>query len=183
MNRLHIDFAPFDIRRELYRAPAAVRSLTLAALLLCVLAGFRVHQLFHRIESLDREQARLAAQRAANAQQPMIAAHVSIDVKQSEAVNSAVAQLNLPWDDIFNAIEAATPPQVSLLSIQPEPRSAQLKIGAQSSGSDDMIAYLRALEQQPSVERVYLTKHEHVRDGFSEVLRFQIQVQWRRAAS
>jgi Tfp pilus assembly protein PilN len=98
-------------------------------------------------------------------------------------VNAAVARLNLPWDDILDALEAATPQQVALLSITPEPSRALLKVEAQVATSEAMIDYLKALEKQPLVGRVYLVKHEHVRDGADSVIRFQIEAQWRRTES
>jgi Tfp pilus assembly protein PilN len=181
MKSLHIDFAPFTVRRQLHRIHPAARWLALAALLLCVLAGFRAQKLLVRLDSLDAQAAHLAA-RAAESARPVVAVtNEPIDVKQGAAVNAAVARLNLPWDDILNALEAATPARVALLSITPEPSRALLRIDAQGSG-EDMIAYLKALEQQPLIARVYLVKHEIARDSANGIIRFQIEAQWRAAS-
>jgi Tfp pilus assembly protein PilN len=182
MNPLHIDFAPPSFRRELYRTRPAAKVFAAAVVTLSIVAGFRVHALLNRLDKLDQEAASLAARSGVDARRAMASARTSIDVKQAEAINAAVARLNMPWADILDALEAATPEQVSVLSVRPEPRSAQIKIEAQSSRAEDMIGYLTALEQQPALGHVFLTKHERVRDGFAEVTRFQIEVQWRGAA-
>ncbi|MGN6317604.1 PilN domain-containing protein [Trinickia sp.] len=182
MNPLHIDFAPPSLRRELYRTRLIARVFAVAALTLSIVAGFRVHALLNRIDTLDREAVSLQARSGADMRHAMALARKPIDAKQAEAINAAVARLNLPWADILDALEAATPEQVSVLSVRPEPRGAQIKIEAQSSRAEDMIGYLTALEQQPAIGHVFLTKHERVRDGFAEVIRFQIEVQWRGAA-
>lgn len=184
MNPLDIDFAPPSLRRELYRTRPIARVFAVAAVTLSIVAGFRVHALLNRIDMLDRKAASPEARSGADARHAMALARTRkpIDVKQAEAINAAVARLNLPWADILDALEAATPEQVSVLSVRPEPRGAQIKIEAQSSRAEDMIGYLTALEQQPAIGHVFLTKHERVRDGFAEVIRFQIEVQWRGAA-
>ncbi|RKP46470.1 PilN domain-containing protein [Trinickia fusca] len=183
MRRLSIDFAPFSVQRELHRAHPAARWLALAALLLCALAGVRVHKLFLHLDSLDREAEHLAVNAARVGLRSTPVTSAPIDAKQGEAVNAAVARLNLPWSYILDTLEVATPEQVSLLSVTPESSSAQLKIEAQSVSAEGMIGYIKALEQQPSISRVYLIKHERIHDGFTDVIRFQIQAQWRRAGS
>lgn len=181
MRRLCVDFAPFSVQRELHRVHPLARWLIIAGLLSCLLAGVRIHKLLRRLDSLDREAVYLAAKAARIDQRSIVAASAPIDAKQGEAVNAAVARLNLPWSDIFDTLEAATPEQVSLLSITPETRGAHLKIEAQTGNAEYMMSYIEALEQQPRISRVYLTKHERIRDGFAEVIRFQIEAQWRRA--
>jgi len=179
MNHLHIDFAPPSLLRELYRTRPIARWLAVAVVMSCIVVGFRAHELLGRLETLDRQAASFAARSGARARQSTALLQTPIDVKQAAAINAAVARLNLPWADILDALEAATPEPVSVLSVRPDPRSAQIKIEAQSSHAEDMIGYLAALEQQPSIGHVYLTKHERVHDGFGEVIRFEIEVQWR----
>ncbi|MFM0068940.1 PilN domain-containing protein [Paraburkholderia aspalathi] len=183
MKHLHLDLAPVSWRRHLHRMRPAARVLSLAALLLCVVAGFHAHKLLARLDSLDSQAARLAARAEQSAHASMTVSSAPIDPKQRVAVNAAVARLNLPWSDILNAVEAATPSQVALLSIAPEAGRELLRIEAESSGSESMIEYLKALERQPSFGRVNLVKHELAKDGMDGVTRFQIEAQWRGAGS
>ncbi|MCX4176509.1 MULTISPECIES: PilN domain-containing protein [Paraburkholderia] len=183
MKRLHIDLAPFSVRRPLYRMHPAARWLALAGLLLCVLAGLRAQKQLTRLHSLDREAMHLAARAAESARSLVRVSNEPVDAKQASAINAAVGRLNLPWDDILNAVEAATPHEVALLSITPEPARALLKIEAEGSSSDAMIAYLKALEQQALFGRVYLVRNERARDQADGVIRFQIEAEWRRSGS
>ncbi|MFC0398994.1 PilN domain-containing protein [Paraburkholderia rhizosphaerae] len=183
MKRLHIDLAPLSARRQLHRTHTLVRCVALAALILCVVAGMRAHKLFGRLDRLQDEQASIASHAAQAARSRATVASRPIDAKQGAAVNAAVARLNLPWDDILDAVEAATPAKVALLSITPDPSRALLRIEAEGANSDEMIGYLKSLEQQPLFERVDLVRHELAKDHTDGVIRFQIEAQWRRSTS
>jgi hypothetical protein len=183
MRHLSLDLAPFSVRREWYRIPRIARVFALAGVVLCALAGIRIHEHLDRLDALDRETARLAArverfERASKAMKT-----TPIDTRQGTAVNAAVARLNMPWGGLLDAIEAATPPQIALLSIVPAPGRALVRIEAECNASKDMIDYLSGLEQQPMLAGVNLVKHELVKDGGDNVLRFDVEVQWRGASS
>ena len=183
MRSLPIDLAPFSVRREWYRIRPSARVLGLAGLLLCGVAAFRAQTLLVHLQTLDGESARIVEriERAAHASQRVHSEPV--DVKQAAAVNLAVARLNLPWDNLLDAIEAATPTQIALMSITPEPGRALIRIEAECAGSKDMLDYLGSLGQQPLLGRVTLTRHELVKDGMDSVFRFQVEVQWRGTGS
>ncbi|MFC0398865.1 PilN domain-containing protein [Paraburkholderia rhizosphaerae] len=182
MRRLHIDLAPFSVRRLLYRTHPALRWLALAGLLMCLLAGVRAQKLLTRLDALDEETGHLAERAARAARVRLTVARAPVDPKQGAAVNAAVARLNLPWDDILDALEAATPHQIALLSITPDASRALLRIEAEGASSEDMIGYLKSLQQQPLFGRVYLVRNELAKDHSDGVMRFQIEAQWRRAA-
>jgi Tfp pilus assembly protein PilN len=183
MRRLPIDLAPFSVRREWYRIRPCARVLALAGLLLCGVAAFRAQTLIVRLQTLDGESARIVErnERAAHASQRLYSE--PIDVKQAAAVNLAVARLNLPWDNLLDAIEAATPAQIALMSITPEPDRALIRIEAECAGSKDMLDYLDSLGRQPLLGRITLTRHELVKDDIGSVFRFQVEVQWRGTGS
>jgi Tfp pilus assembly protein PilN len=179
MRNLPIDLAPFSLRREWYRIRPSARVLALAGLLLCGVAAFRAQGLIVHLQTLDAESTQIVER---NDRAARVSQHVHsepIDVKQAAAVNFAVARLNLPWDNLLNAIEAATPTQIALMSITPEPGRALIRIEAECAGSKDMLDYLASLGQQPLLGRVTLTRHELVKDGMDSVFRFQVEVQWR----
>ena len=155
----------------------------LAGVLLCILAGIRINEHLDRLDALDREAARIAARVERLERASKAVKTTPIDVKQGTAVNAAIARLNLPWDGLLDAIEAATPSQIALLSITPAPGRALVRIEAECNTSKDMIDYLSELEQQPMLTGVNLVKHELVKDGGDSVLRFDVEVQWRGTSS
>ncbi|TXC79057.1 PilN domain-containing protein [Paraburkholderia azotifigens] len=179
MKRLPLDLAPLTMRREFHRVRPLARMLALLGLVLCALAGLRIHERLLRLDSLDREGERLAARAERAARASTSVRSEPIDMKQGVAVNAAVARLNLPWDALLDAIEAATPSQVALLSITPEPGRALIKIEAECSDSKGMIDYLASLGRQPLFGAVNLVKHELSKDGQDSVIRFGIEVHWR----
>ena len=183
MRNLPIDLAPFSMRREWCRIRPSARLLALAGLLLCGAAAFRAQTLLVRLQALDGESSRIVERNERAAQASSRVRGEPVDAKQAAVVNIAVARLNLPWDDLLDAIEAATPAQIALMSITPEPGRALIRIEAECTGAREMLDYLSSLGRQPLLGRVTLTRHELVKDGMDSVLRFQVEVQWRGTGS
>jgi Tfp pilus assembly protein PilN len=179
MRSLSIDLAPFSVRREWHRIRPFARVLALIGLLLCGVAAWRAQTLLVRLQALDAQTARIVERNDRIVRAAQRVSREPLDAKQAAAVNLAVARLNLPWDALLDAIEAATPAQIALMSITPAPARALLRIEAECEDAQGMLDYLAALGRQPMLGRVTLTRHELVKDGMDKVLRFQIEVQWR----
>lgn len=97
---------------------------------------------------------------------------------QANAVNRAIAQLNLPWRDVFDAIETATPESVALLTLDPDAKKRLLKATAEAKTSDAMIAYIEQLKQEPFFDLVVLTRHEVNEQDPNRPIRFQFDAHW-----
>lgn len=183
MRSLPIDLAPFSMRREWHRIRPSMRVLALVGVLLCGVAVFRAQTLIGRLRTLDGESARIVERNERAMHASSRVRSEPVDVKQAGAVNLAIARLNLPWDNLLDAIEAATPTQIALMSITPEPGRALIRIEAECEGSKEMLDYLDSLGRQPLLGRVTLTRHERVKDGMDSVFRFQVEVEWRETIS
>lgn len=179
MTRLDIDFAPPTWRRSLHRVPAwawIVAVLGVALIATAVWAGS---------DALQRQQASearwlRAQQRVAQAAQgPAPVGQVPIAPAQAAAVNAAILQLNLPWRDLQDALASATPPAIALLALEPDARKRVLKITAETTGSDAMVAYIAQLKQQELFNsRVQLLRHEINALDPNKPLRFQLEARW-----
>jgi hypothetical protein len=179
MTRLDIDFAPPTWRRSLHRVPAwawGTAALGVALIATAVWAGS---------DALQRQQASearwlRAQQRVAQAAQgPAPVAQVPIAPAQAAAVNAAILQLNLPWRDLQDALASATPPAIALLALEPDARKRVLKITAETTGSDAMVAYIAQLKQQELFgSRVQLLRHEINALDPNKPLRFQLEARW-----
>lgn len=97
-------------------------------------------------------------------------------------INAAVQQLNIPWSDIFDAIETATPASIALISLEPDVKKQLVKGSAEALNSDGMIAYLELLKKQPLFVNVMLIKHEVTLQDPYKPLRFEFEAQWQAAA-
>ena len=178
MRALRIDFAPPSLARTWFHTSRAARVLTGVALILAVAAGVQAWQLAEQ-RRIDAEQLARVTQRHAV---PVVAApqvaKVTVSLAQAAAVNAAVLQLNLPWRELQGAIGAATPASVALLALEPDARKHVVRITAETKGSDEMIAYVEALQQQAWFTAVALTHHETNDVDPNRPIRFQIDAQW-----
>ncbi len=180
MKPVRIDFAPASVRRSVSATGPAGWLLAGAGLALCVSAAVA-------LVALHGEQVRNDARerRVAGAPAPVRVAQVSVAVPpaQANAVNGALLQLNLPWRDLAEAIEAATPPNVALLALDPEPKTRTLRIQAETKNSADMLAYVEQLKAQEFFVGAALIKHDINEQDTNMPLRFTLEVRWSASAA
>lgn len=177
MNAVKIDFSAGSIRRTLFHTGPAVLLLAGAGLLLCATAAQRswqVRQQRARASEIQQIRQRVAAL----SQVPREVATVVIGPAQAQFVNSAIGQLNLPWRDLLDAVQGATPREIGLLALEPEPRKQLLKLTAEAKTSDDMVAYVAQLKQQAMFTNVMLVRHEMNEQDPHRPLRFQVEAVW-----
>jgi Tfp pilus assembly protein PilN len=182
MRKVHIDFAPPSLARTWYRAPRGTWSLLLVALALAGPLASSVAQ----YRSLQRAEAQRTAQVAqaqarAVARAPVAAPARTVPPAQAGAVNASVQQLNLPWRGLHDAVQAATPATIALLALEPDARKSSVRITAEAKSSDDMIAYVEALQRVEWFSTVLLVRHEINEQDANRPIRFQIDGQWRSA--
>jgi Tfp pilus assembly protein PilN len=182
MKKVRIDFAPPGLRRTLLRTPRAAWALLMIALVLSTIVlstGFKYRQQSAAVERLRaRVQVRAARPAAVAAVLP---ARPPVTDAQASAVNAAVMQLNLPWRALHDAVQAATPPTVALLALEPDAKRSALRITAEARSSDDMIAYVEQLQAIDWFGPVGLVRHEiNVQDP-NRPIRFQIDARWKAA--
>jgi len=178
MKPLRIDFAPPSLARTWFHTGRPARALAGVALVLAVLAGVQAWQLAEQRRSDAQQVARVAQRHAGPSVAAPAVARVVVGLAQAAAVNAAVLQLNLPWRELHDAIGAATPASVALLALEPDARKHMVRITAEAKGSDDMIGYVEALQQQAWFTAVTLTHHETNDVDPNRPIRFQIEAQW-----
>lgn len=186
MKRIHIDFAPRSVQRAILRTPhfgwlALVIALTLWAGI-AIKAGTLFHQKDIAEAELKNVQSRVRARLAEQTARAQAIKKITISDAQAAAVNSAIAQLNLPWRDLFHAIENATPASVALISIEPDAKKHLIKAVAETKNGNAMIAYIEQLKKETFFNHVALTKHEVNEQDPNRPIRFQFEAQWNEAA-
>ncbi|PIF09333.1 hypothetical protein [Janthinobacterium sp. 13] len=179
MTRLDIDFAPPGWRRSLHRVPVWAWMTGVLGVALAVTAACSGSAALQR-QQLREGQLHRAQQRMMAAMQgPAPAPQIAIAPAQAAAVNAAILQLNLPWRDLQDALASATPPAIALLALEPDARKRVLKITAETTGSDAMVAYIAQLKQQELFgARVQLLRHEINALDPNKPLRFQLEARW-----
>jgi Tfp pilus assembly protein PilN len=98
--------------------------------------------------------------------------------RQVAEMNTAIASLNVPWRDVLDAIEAATPDEVEVLSVDAG-QARQLRVEVRMSDLNDVPAYMRRLKRQPAFSSVVLTGHEAASENTAGGVRAQMIVSWR----
>jgi hypothetical protein len=186
MNRIDIDFAPFSVPRILRRTRMASWLFLLAAIALWAFIAITSIKLNHQknVNASNLSKVMQDAQRRLDEQnaRKQAISKVTIPEAQAGAVNKAIEQLNLPWRDLFNAIESATPATIALLAIEPDAKKHVLKATAEVKASDDMVGYVEQLKKQGLFSNVLLTKHEINAQDPNKPIRFQLEAEWIEAA-
>jgi Tfp pilus assembly protein PilN len=178
MKPVRIDFAPWTVRRALARTSVLTLLLGGAGVLLCGLALFNGNTARQKSNALATDLGRVQKRLADRTAQVPALKKLVIPEAQGNAVNQAIAQLNLPWRDLLDAMEAATPPTIALLVLEPDAKKRALKGTAEAKSSDDMIAYVEQLKQQPFFAAVALTRHEINEQDPNKPVRFQFEAMW-----
>jgi hypothetical protein len=182
MRKVHIDFAPPSLARTWHRAPRGTWSLLVVALGLAGPLASSVAQ-YRSLQRVGAERTAQVAQAKARAvaRAPAAAPARTVPPAQAGAVNASVQQLNLPWRGLHDAVQAATPATIALLALEPDAKRSSVRITAEAKNSDDMIAYVEALQHIEWFSTVLLARHEINEQDPNRPIRFQVDAQWRGA--
>jgi Tfp pilus assembly protein PilN len=175
MKPIHINFAKPGVRQFLHRTPFAHWLFCLASIALCLSALFVISSMYQRRHERD---ARIHHDDALRTALPLPQKKRPIPQAQANAVNTAILHLNLAWQDIEEAIDAATPESVALLSLEPAPATRTLHIVAEAKTSNDMFDYVEELKQQPFFIGAVLSSHDTNTQDANKPLRFELEAQW-----
>ena len=177
--RLHIDFAPASPGRALARMGWPV----LIALALGIgLFLYGTLQSVRCISLLRQQAAHMHTFRQQTEQRHVTAAPAEpapIPASQAAAVNRAVLQLNLPWRDVFDALEAASRPELAMLALEFNAGAYLIRGVAETRRIEDMLAYIDRLKQQQLVRSAVLTRHETNEREPGRPIRFHFEMQWK----
>lgn len=106
----------------------------------------------------------------------------TVDPKLLAAVRSANAvidQLTVPWDGLFEAVEAADMRGVGLLALTPTARDRSLRVAGEARAMPELLAYVDRLAAQPSLGQVHLLGFNTAQRDGVPVLSFSLSATWR----
>ncbi len=179
MKPMRIDFAPISLARTLSRVGAFTWTLASIALIVClifIVDGVRIWRR-HVADQVALQQ--LIAQHRKRLAQIPVVQKKSITAAEISVVNTAIARLNLPWRDLLDAVERATPADIALLSLEPDTAKHSLKGSAEAKDFAAMIAYIASLQQQDFFSNIELLRHETNEPDTHKPIRFQFAMRWR----
>ncbi|MFP8835453.1 hypothetical protein ACLIJR_14415 [Hydrogenophaga sp. XSHU_21] len=101
-----------------------------------------------------------------------------------------VALLDTPWADWFGQFDARLTPRVHLVSIEPDAQNRIVDMEAEAAGLADLLAFGKALEASPWVERLDPQVHrsdaqDHAADAADStgMVRMRWRLKWRARAA
>lgn len=178
---VRINFAPDTLLRTVVQTPAVTWLFGAAGVALCVASLAVIFTLMNKNSAqkvlLERAETQLVERTARKAPPKKFI----IPDAQVSAMNAAILQLNLPWSDVLNAIEDATPATIALLALEPDAKKQSVKGMAEAKSSGEMIVYIEQLKKQAFFGNVALTKYEVNDQDSNKPTRFQFEAQWKEA--
>lgn len=137
----------------------------------------------HAIEQRDRAQEKL--DRLSRASQPRaVRRAVAPDAQtlaELQRANGVIDQLTVPWEELFDTLEAADARRVAVLSVAPNARDHTLRLAGEARVMDDLLAYVSRLAERPTLAQVHLLGYSTTtRDGVP-VISFTVAATWRPA--
>jgi Tfp pilus assembly protein PilN len=179
MSRLTIDFAPRTVRTLWYRLPRVAVPVLLLAVVLVVVAGAQLIALQHQIMLAQQATQYAQAQERPRSEKPRRASTALLTPAQALSVNTAIRKLNVPWEELLDALEEAASPRVALLELRPDIATQQIVGIAEAANSDAMFAYVRRLQGQPMLRTAYLRSHQVSELDRNKPIRFEFTATWR----
>lgn len=149
-----------------------------AGLLLACLAlvgqGWQYRQLALAIETGEAELARFGSYHTAGDLRP----DKRLEAEMGDA-RAVLIQLDVPWDELFDAVETSTRGEVALLGIEPEPKQEQVRIIGEAKDYPAVLDYVRRLEESAPLKSVYLQNHEVQAQDQERPVHFVLGATWK----
>jgi Tfp pilus assembly protein PilN len=98
---------------------------------------------------------------------------------QIRGYNSVIRQLNLPWTNLFEDLEAMTPVDVALISIEPDGQRSTVKLVAEAKTLVTLLDYTSKLQQNGVFGRLTYSKHETNEQDANKPVRLSFELELR----
>jgi Tfp pilus assembly protein PilN len=169
MQRLQLDYVPHA---------GTARWLGIALLVLAALVGAKQADVYI---TAKRETAQLEARLArleSRGKQTTTTALPESTLREIRRANDVIEQISLPWDRLFRAVESAAGEKVGLLGITPDQKSGTVEVGGEAADLNAMFDYVKRLQRQPTLTRVYLLNHKLNDQDPQHPIRFTVTASW-----
>lgn len=147
----------FRARRQVWSWLGLLLLAVAACVLVWVLQQQQKLQLAH--EALDQAISQLAEQNQVR-QKPVVKADDTVTRDGALQAQWITDQLAFPWEPLFHALEKAQQPDIALLSLQPDTKKMQVKLGGEAKDFKTVLMYIDQLQASPVFSKIYLIKHE-----------------------
>ncbi len=155
---------------------AGMLACSLGALLLALVVwqSDRAHE---RVAEHESELASLGVKRDAEQQRQARGSGADLEDRVRRA-NRVIRQLSTPWEDVFKAIDSTTGANVTMLSLESDPVSAEVRAAAEARNTKAMIDYLERLRSDGRLSPAILLSHQVMIEDPSRPIRFTFSASW-----
>jgi len=98
--------------------------------------------------------------------------------EQVKKANAVLELMNVPWGELFAAIESAETGDVALLAVQPDARKRSVLIGGDARSLSAVFAYMERLERSKRLHGVVLLSHEVKSKEPGQPVAFTLSAAW-----
>ena len=172
MRAIHLDFV---------RKPTSISPLDMILLLAGVLVLLWIATAYR---DLQREYVSLTSKLAPAQKTLRSQARRAPNVPTAESLAEAkqardiADRLNLPWNELFIALETAQLRDVALMAVEPDSSKRSVRINAEARNFNAMLDYLNSLKRGGGLSNVYLENHQIQQQDPSRPLRFGVTANW-----
>jgi Tfp pilus assembly protein PilN len=99
-------------------------------------------------------------------------------IREIRYANAVIDQIALPWERLFRAVESAANARVALLGITPDQKNGTVEVSGEAADLNTMFDYVKRLERQPTLSRVYLLNHQVNAQDPQRPVRFTVTASW-----
>lgn len=174
MKALSLEFG--NVRR---RAPWWSFVLFVVGLLASMAGVWRLGLAQAQLSELRATAEKNAALAAPSRPHPLKQPALALAPGQVKAINYAINALNVPWNGLFERLEAVRSRDVALLALEPDSATATVRLSGEARDAASMLAFVNRLGASDVFgPGVMLVKHElNVQDA-DQPYRFEIQARW-----
>jgi len=174
--KMELDF----IQRSPF-SPSNLSWLGLSILLAGMVMMMMTWQIYHSRLLAQNEISRKINQinhQAIHEKSPVVLINTEIPVDKKKQIQSTVAALIVPWNELLSAIEKSDMNDIALLSLEPSSKKQQVIISGEAKNLETVLNYIQKLEAQPMLEKVYLQKHNVDESNAFKPVRFTLSAEW-----
>lgn len=131
------------------------------------------------LDDIARSELQLARSSASRPAAPNAVASPAISADELAAARETARKISLPWNTLFQALEAAKSDRVALLAIEPDTESRVVVLSAEARDYPSALAYVAVLAAQKGIDRVHLSRHESRQGGSARPVAFTVSAAWK----
>jgi Tfp pilus assembly protein PilN len=89
-----------------------------------------------------------------------------------------IKRLSMPWDELFDALEASGNGSIALLAIEPDAEARTVSLSGEAKDYLSALTYVANLGEQKTLTRVHLVRHELRQSGAVRPVAFVVSASW-----